>query len=94
MEDAFDYYTENTGSTLTQAEALQKAGNYHTSLGRPSATLFDTSGGIGGYTVAYKNGDFIYSYFVNDDGSVIDQGIAELIGEVYDEDEMYDEYDE
>ncbi|MDT2975058.1 hypothetical protein [Enterococcus casseliflavus] len=94
MEDAFDYYTENTGSTLTQAEALQKAGNYHTSLGRPSATLFDTSGGIGGYTVAYKNGDFIYSYFVNDDGSVIDQGIAGLIGEVYDEDEMYDEYDE
>ena len=44
----------------------------------------------GGFSVEYKAGEqYIYSYIVNDDGSVIDMGVAELIM-----DEVFEEYGE
>lgn len=87
MYEVFDYYQENAGSTLTQPEAITNAAEYHRSLGRLDATIFDVSRIPGGFTVEYIAGEqYIYSYFVNDDGSVIDQGTAEIIlDEVYEE---------
>lgn len=79
MYDTFDYYQENTGGTVTQSEAIEKARAFHNSLGRASATLLDTSGTAGGYTVEYIEGErYIYVYFVSDDGSVYDQGVFEI----------------
>lgn len=90
MEEVFDYYTENPGSTLTQPEAIGYAAEYHRSLGRPNATILDVLRTPGGFSVEYKAGEqYIYSYIVNDDGSVIDMGVAELIM-----DEEFEEYEE
>lgn len=90
MKEVFDYYTENPGSTLTQPEAIGYAAEYHRSLGRPDATILDVLRMPGGFSVEYKAGEqYIYSYIVNDDGSVIDMGVAELIM-----DEVFEEYGE
>lgn len=87
MEENFDYYQENTGSTLTESEAIRKAADYHHGLGRPNATLLYYAGVPGGFTIEYMEGEaFIYSYFVSDDGSVIEHGIVELFP-----DEEYEE---
>jgi hypothetical protein len=95
MDDTFDHYQENTGGTVTQSEAIEKAGAFHHSLGRASATLLDTSGTAGGYTVEYIEGErYIYVYFVSDDGSVYDQGVFEIYIDEYEEPNDYETYEE
>lgn len=87
MDEVFDYYSDNPGSTLTQPEAIQNAAAYHRGLGRPDATILDVFRDPGGFSISYMAGEqFIYSYFVNDDGSVIEMGVSELI--------MDEEYEE
>ena len=83
MYETFEYYQENDGGTLSQNEAMEIVINFHNSLGRPSATLFGSTGDAGGYTIQYMSSDdrFIYTYFVNDDGSVEDRGVTEIIYE-------------
>lgn len=82
MQDTFDYYEENTGSTVTESEAIKKAAEYHQSLGRPGASLINVLWSPGGVLIEYiAETKYIYSYYVNDDGSIIDQGMAEIITE-------------
>lgn len=82
MQDTFDYYEENTGSTVTESEAIKKAAEYHQSLGRPGASLITVLWSPGGVLIEYiAETKYIYSYYVNDDGSIIDQGMAEIITE-------------
>lgn len=93
MGEVFDYYEDNSENTLTEQEAIQVASQYHNNLGYPGASISGISRESGGFSITYISTDAtgkqtLYSYFVNDDGSVIDQGIAEIISPEEYEDEF------